>query len=153
MLLHRWLRVPTELLLNCVPGENAGTVFIQATNLYKNMNKSTKNYRRIVGTGFYLMKISVLPLLLLGWFASVSVAYPQRGQELLTRRISLRVEKTLLRDVLRQISKQADVRFSYNTRSIPVDSRVNVVSVNEPLGALLDRLLQPLHVGYTATRS
>ncbi|CAN5265445.1 TonB-dependent receptor [soil metagenome] len=114
------------------------------------MNKSTKICRRIVGTGFYLMKISALPLLLLGWFASVSVAYPQRGQELLTRRVNLRVEKTLLRDVLRQLSQQADVRFSYNNRTVPVDSRVNVVAVNEPLGELLNRVLQPLSVGYTA---
>lgn len=113
------------------------------------MNNCTKNYRRIVGTGFYLMKISALPVLLLGWFASASVAYPQRGQELLTRRISMRVEKALLRDVLRQISQQVDVRFSYNNRSIPVDSRVNVVAVNEPLGEVLNRVLQPISVGYT----
>ena len=95
------------------------------------------------------MKISVLPLFLLGWFASVSVAYPQRGHELLTRRINLQVEKTMLRDVLRQISQQADVRFSYNNRAIPVDNRVNILSVNEPLGDLLDRMLPPLSVGYT----
>lgn len=95
------------------------------------------------------MKVSALPLLLLGWFASVSVAYPQRGQELLNRRINLRVEKTLLREVLHHISQRVDVRFSYNSRTIPLDSRVNVVSVNEPLGDLLDRLLKPLNVGYT----
>jgi TonB-linked SusC/RagA family outer membrane protein len=148
MLLHRWLRVPLSCCSIAFREGMPGLVSLGYKPL-QNMNKSTKNYRRIVGTGFYLMKISALPLLLLGWFASVSVAYPQRGQELLTRRINLRVEKTLLRDVLRQISQQADVRFSYNNRYIPAESRVNVISVNEPLGELLDRLLQPLSVGYT----
>ncbi|GAB3573945.1 TonB-dependent receptor [Spirosoma luteolum] len=96
------------------------------------------------------MKISALLLVLVGWFASASAAYPQRGQELLNRRVSLRVDNGLLRDVLRQISKQTDVRFSYNTRTVPLDSRVVVKAENEPLGDLLDRLLRPLHVGFTA---
>ncbi len=114
------------------------------------MNNFTKNYRRFVGWGLYFMKISALPLFLLGWLASVSVALPLHSQELLNRRVSIKVEKTSLKEVLEQLKKQSDVRFSFNSKQIDVNTPVSLAAVNEPLGQALDKLLGPLAIGYTA---
>lgn len=113
------------------------------------MNNFTKNYRRFVGKAFYFMKISALPLFLLGWLASVSAAHPVLSQDLLARRISIKAEKTPLKEVLRQLNRQTDIRFSYNSKQIDVEVPVSLVSANEPLGQVLDRLLTPLGIGYT----
>lgn len=93
-------------------------------------------------------KLFAFLLVLLNWVTPVSAAYPQRESELLNRRVTLQAEKSSLRDVLRQLSQQVNVRFSYNSRQLPVDNQVNMVAVNEALGSVLDRLLAPYYIGY-----
>ncbi|AQG80977.1 hypothetical protein AWR27_17590 [Spirosoma montaniterrae] len=96
------------------------------------------------------MKVSVIQLVIAIWCTGITTAYPQKNQGLLNRRVTLRVERIHLEAALEQLSRQADVRFSYNTRLIPVGRPVSIQATNEPLGQVLDRLLTPLNLYYSA---
>lgn len=114
------------------------------------MHKITQNQRQLYDCLFRIMKGSLLQLVLAICFTSVTVAFPQDNQALLTRRVTLRVEAQPLQTVLAQLGRQADVRFSYNARSIAVQSPVSLSAQDEPLGRVLSRLLAPLGVDFSA---
>ncbi|GGB95348.1 SusC/RagA family TonB-linked outer membrane protein [Dyadobacter sediminis] len=78
----------------------------------------------------------------------MATAHGVYSQELLNKEISLKVESADLRQVLRQIEKQADVKFVYSTNSIQGKSTVNVKHVQGSLSKVLDQLLAPMNVTY-----
>ncbi len=76
------------------------------------------------------------------------LAAPTSGQNLLERKISLSLNDTSLDKALQKLEKVADVRFSYNSRSLPLKSAVSLHAENEPLSKVLDGLLVPLRISY-----
>lgn len=96
------------------------------------------------------MKLSLIQLLIVIWCTGITTAYPQVNQQLLNRRVTLRVENVLLPEALEQLSQQAGVRFAYNNRQIPISRPVSIRARNEPLGQVLERLLTPLNVDFSA---
>ncbi|MFC5410488.1 TonB-dependent receptor [Larkinella bovis] len=53
-----------------------------------------------------------------------------------------------LKNVLQQLQKETDLRFTYNSIEIAVESRVRVQAVNKPVSEILDELLTPLSITY-----
>jgi TonB-linked SusC/RagA family outer membrane protein len=97
---------------------------------------------------FRLMKISLLQAFLAVIFTGVSLANEVSAQELLTRTISLNVEKQDLRKVLNKIETQAHIKFAYRPRVLPADSKISLVAVNLSLAEVLEKVVKPLRLRY-----
>lgn len=102
-------------------------------------------YKRVV---YKVMSATAKQLLLALICCGISMAHGVYSQELLTREISLKTESLEIRQVLRQIEKQADVKFVYSTNSIQGRSTVSARQLQGSLNHVLDQLLTPLNVSY-----
>ena len=98
---------------------------------------------------FMTMKRSAIQLFLALLTTGLSLARPTVAQDLLDRRVTLRLEAASLRTALTQIGQVADVKFTYNSRLLPTNRRISVEVREERLEAVLDRVLRPLGIGYT----
>lgn len=83
--------------------------------------------------------IPILLFLLPAWRAEA---------QLMSRPVSLSYRQEALGVVLSDISRQAQVRFSYSPYYVSVDQRVSVSVVNVPLQTALDTLFRPTAIGY-----
>jgi TonB-linked SusC/RagA family outer membrane protein len=97
---------------------------------------------------FHLMKVSLMQCLMAVIFTGVSLAHDASAQELLQKRISLKIENQEIRQVLSAIEKQTKVRFAYRPTLIPADKKVTFKVSNELLGIILDKLIKPLRLTY-----
>lgn len=109
-----------------------------------------KKQQTIVGLIFLIMKFSMLQMLLAVMLSGVVIASPENsyGQTVLDEVISIRVENQKVKIILAQIERSIKTRFTYNPQSIPVNEKVSLVSENEKLSDVLDRLLSPFKVQY-----
>src|SRR5690606_37933537 len=94
-----------------------------------------------------IMKTIQQTLLIL-WVTHLVAAAPMSGQSLLERKISLQLEQITLKTALNKLEKTAGVRFSYNSRALPLKTIVDVNAGDMPLSNVLDDLLTPLKITY-----
>ncbi|SDE84748.1 TonB-linked outer membrane protein, SusC/RagA family [Dyadobacter soli] len=94
-----------------------------------------------------LMK-SLQQIVLLIVAAQLAMAAPLAGQNLLDKRVTLSLNRTSLGTALQQLEKTAEIKFSYNSRMLPLKFTVSVNAQNEPLAAVLDKLLLPNKISY-----
>jgi hypothetical protein len=92
------------------------------------------------------MRTLILQLLLILLFTGGSWGRSISGQDLLDRRVSLKISQSELRNVLTLIGKEANVRFTYNSKAIQAERKVDVNVKNERLETLLAQLLKPLNI-------
>src|SRR4051812_31073067 len=78
----------------------------------------------------------------------ISTAHTLRGQELLSKEISLKVESLEIKKILNLIEKQADVKFVYSTNSIQGIQNTSLKELKGPLNKVLDQILAPINVSY-----
>lgn len=97
---------------------------------------------------FHLMKISLLQAFLAVIFTGASLARNVSAQELLNRKVSLRVETQEIRKVLNKIEKQADIRFAYRPRVLPSDHKISLTATNVSLSEILEMITKPLRLKY-----
>ncbi|MRS62846.1 TonB-dependent receptor [Larkinella terrae] len=100
-----------------------------------------------------LMKLSLLHITIAIIFAGVSLARDVTAQELLDRKINIQVANQDFIHVLTGIESQANVKFTYRPKLLTATQRITVTIVNESLGQVLDRLLQPLQLKYKVIRN
>ena len=81
-----------------------------------------------------LKTLSILCIALV--FASLAA----RGQEILSKNISISVANSRIADVLKLISNKGNFYFSYKSTIIPRDSLVTLSVANQPVKEILDRL-------------
>lgn len=94
------------------------------------------------------MKLSLIQCCIAMIFAGVCLARDVSGQDLLNRKISIRIENQDLEGVISALEKQADVKFTYRSKLIS-NAQKNSLSVsNEPLSQILDKILTPLRIKY-----
>ncbi len=94
------------------------------------------------------MKLSLIQCCIAMIFAGVCLARDVSGQDLLNRKISIRIENQDLEGVISALEKQADVKFTYRSKLIS-NAQKNSLSVsNEPLSQILDKILTPLKIKY-----
>jgi len=94
-----------------------------------------------------LMK-SLQQIVLLIVVAQLAVAGPLAGQNLLEKRVTLNLNRATLGSALQQLEKTAEIKFSYNSRMLPLKFTVSLNAQNEPLAAVLDKLLLPNKISY-----
>jgi TonB-dependent starch-binding outer membrane protein SusC len=97
---------------------------------------------------YHLMKISLVQCLLAVIFAGASLAYDASAQELLQRRVNLKIDNQEVRQVLTAIEKQTNVRFAYRPKLIPATQRITLSSTNESLAEVLEKITKPLQLKY-----
>lgn len=102
-------------------------------------------YQRLL---FQIVKISMLHLVFVLVFTSITTATPAKGQEMLDSKISLTLNNVSLEKALSELEKSAQVKFSYNSRALKLSQRVNVLANNEALSSVLNKLLKPMNIKY-----
>ncbi|WP_373512288.1 SusC/RagA family TonB-linked outer membrane protein, partial [Persicitalea sp.] len=97
---------------------------------------------------YHVLKASILQLALAALFTGIALATTVNGQGILDRKVSLDVRNTALSKALRELEKSGQVKFSYNSRSLPLDEAVTVRAENEALASVLTRVLEPLKIHF-----
>ncbi|WP_461139295.1 TonB-dependent receptor [Spirosoma pomorum] len=100
-----------------------------------------------------IMRIACYQIFLMSWFSSLVLALDGKGQELLNRPISITIDNQRIEQAIKQIGKQASVRFIYSPQVIRSERKVNLSVQNQPLSAVLNSLLTPLQVSYEVVGS
>lgn len=100
-----------------------------------------------------IMRIACYQILLMTWLSSLVLALDGKGQELLNRPISVTIENQRIEQAIKQIAKQASVRFIYSPQVIRSERKVNLSVQNQPLSSVLNSLLTPLQLSYEVVGS
>lgn len=96
-----------------------------------------------------LMRLSLLQLILWGFFSSLSFAREAKGQEALDQKVTFRARNQDVKTTIRQLGAAAQVRFMYSSLLIQADRIVSIEASDERLSDVLDRLFKPLHINYS----
>ncbi len=94
-----------------------------------------------------IMRISAIPLLvMLGSFCAL--AREARGQEDLSKNVTINVSNKELKTVLKEVSRMTGVKFLYSREIIQPERRVSVDVKDKPLSEFLTQLLSPLRISF-----
>ena len=102
---------------------------------------------------FRLMKISLLQIFLGGIVAGVGYAHPSDAQELLRASVTVNVRNESVMTLLQSIEKQVNVVFSYQKGVLSSGEKISLDVTNEPLGAVLEKVLTPRGVSFQVLRN
>jgi TonB-linked SusC/RagA family outer membrane protein len=91
----------------------------------------------------FVMKITVLQILISAFSAVMVFAVDGKGQAVLEQRISIDVEGVDFQSALILISKQAKVKFAYSPELVRDKEQVTLYAEEEPLADVLEELLGP----------
>ncbi len=94
------------------------------------------------------MKISLIQCLVAVIFTGVSLAHDASAQEVLQKRITLKIENQEIRQVLSAIEKQTSVKFAYRPVLIPANQKISLSATNEALSLVLTKITKPLNLTY-----
>ncbi|RYF72030.1 MAG: SusC/RagA family TonB-linked outer membrane protein, partial [Cytophagaceae bacterium] len=100
------------------------------------------------GFSYRIMRMTFMQLLLSILTLSVTYAIDGYSQEVLNKRISLRMGGKAVKTVLSAIESKADIRFIYSPKLIQAQRLVTVNAQNQPLGDVLETVLKPLQINY-----
>ncbi|TDB62734.1 SusC/RagA family TonB-linked outer membrane protein [Arundinibacter roseus] len=95
-----------------------------------------------------IMRISIVQFVLAAVFVSLSYASDASGQELLEKRISLRLEDKSLKTIISRIESLANIHFMYSPKATQAERRTSLNVSDKPLREVLTLLLEPLQLSY-----
>ncbi|MCY7350043.1 MAG: SusC/RagA family TonB-linked outer membrane protein, partial [Cytophagaceae bacterium] len=95
-----------------------------------------------------IMKITGMQLVLALALTGLALAHNGVAQEILNRPVSIKVENLDLKTALQRLEKIANVKFTYVPQLVAGTEQVSILSNNDRLGVVLDRLLKPLKIRY-----
>jgi TonB-linked SusC/RagA family outer membrane protein len=99
-----------------------------------------------------VMKISLAQILFAVICTSLTYAAGEsRAQEIMDRQVTIHARDAELKDVLRDLEAQAEIKFAYSQKAIKAERTVNIHIVNQKLGAALTTLFEPLNISYQLT--
>lgn len=97
---------------------------------------------------YHVVKASILQFALAVLFAGMALATSVNGQGILDRKVSLDIRDVALSKALQELEKSGQMKFSYNSRSLPLDETVTVRAENEALASVLTRILKPMNIQF-----
>ena len=97
-----------------------------------------------------IMKITLSQLIITLVFTGVSLADNTHAQGVLNRTVNISSEAKTLNSILKNLEKDADVKFIYSKELIKVDQKISIAATEEKLGSVLDRLLKLKGISYEA---
>ncbi|MCY7349236.1 MAG: carboxypeptidase-like regulatory domain-containing protein, partial [Cytophagaceae bacterium] len=95
-----------------------------------------------------IMQLTALPLLLIFFVATFSLAEPGHAQQLLDRPVTIQVSGQDLKSTLAQLERLTNSRFVYRPALVRTVQPIRLTARNERLASVLDRLLKPLGISY-----
>lgn len=95
-----------------------------------------------------IMKLTLYQIILCALLVKVATAVPLKGQDLLKQRITVNFTSIKVRDALKVIEKNSDVKFIYSSRLIDSNRKVSLTAANAPMEEVLGKLLTPLNLNY-----
>ena len=98
----------------------------------------------------FFMKIALLQTFLTLAFTTVTFAGEAEGQGILDQKISVNIKNENFKTVLRKISQEAGIRFSYERNTIPEKEKVSVSANEQSLGDIFKSLFQPYNINFEA---
>jgi TonB-dependent starch-binding outer membrane protein SusC len=107
--------------------------------------------KQITQTAFWykIMQFTLTQILLLVVGSVVAFANDLNGQnDPLSKTISISVENKEVGTVLKQIERQADIKFVFSPQVVNVEQRITVKAQNEPLATVFKTLFAPLSIKY-----
>ncbi|HSC40623.1 MAG TPA: SusC/RagA family TonB-linked outer membrane protein, partial [Chitinophagaceae bacterium] len=94
-----------------------------------------------------IMKITAIPvLILLGSFCAL--AREARGQDELSKNVTITVANKELKAVLKEVGKMTGVKFLYSREIIQSERKISVAVKEKPLSEFLTQILSPLHISF-----
>ena len=101
----------------------------------------------------YIMKITLLQIILSVGFSAMAIASPNiaDGQTILDNVITINVESKTLGEILTEIEGSAQIKFAFNPKTIPVDRAISINLQNAKLKEVLDYLFESLKINYEAS--
>lgn len=105
--------------------------------------------KRFIALSFFLMKISVIQLLLVICFIVPSFANDVYSQSLLEKMVSISVEDAEIKKVITEIEKKTGAKFSYSSDIINVTKKISFSAKNMKLADLLNAHFKPLKIYYS----
>lgn len=97
----------------------------------------------------FIMRVSILQILIIIGIISVSYAHEVRAQKILEEKVSVEFDNTNLRAALLKLEKRTGAKFLYHTQLLPRE-KVTASAFNEPLAKVLDKMLRPIGINYEA---
>ena len=94
------------------------------------------------------MRLTIAQLFLAGMLVSVSYATSVSGQEILEKKISLRLENKSLKSIISSIEAQTNASFMYSPRATRADRVTSIDVRDKPLRDVLTTLFAPMNLNY-----
>ncbi len=107
--------------------------------------KKTLTHKRLL---YRIVQTSLLQIFIAILFSGITLATPVKGQEMLERKVSIHVSDLPLGQVLKSLEKSAQVKFSFNSRTLNLNQNVSVNATNETLSNILTKILKPLNISH-----
>jgi TonB-linked SusC/RagA family outer membrane protein len=99
-----------------------------------------------------VMKVTFAQILFAVTFTGITYASREgRAQEIMERMVTIHAQNAELRNVLKDIEQQADVKFAYSQKTIRAERVVDVHISRQKLATALETLLEPLDITYQLT--
>lgn len=97
---------------------------------------------------YQIVSKSIQQLFLALIFTSLALGSPANGQNKLDKKISFQAIDLNFESVLRQLESTEKIKFSYNSRTLPLKHKINLSIQDETFSSLLEQLLSPLNITY-----
>ena len=111
--------------------------------------------RKLLINNFFLKFMSVFlsQLFLVMFCVGMVSAKGINAQDLLEKRISIRLQDKSVKTILTQIEAETNLKFVYSSTAIEVQQRATINMQNKPLKDVLDAFLTPLQINYRLSGS
>src|SRR5688572_24717858 len=106
---------------------------------FKDMNKPKPVQQGLI----FLMRVSLIQMLITTLTMAMAYAVPTMGQEVLETKITLNVEAREFQEVLKLIGKQAKVKFAYSPELVEEGKKISLHVQDARLADVLPGLLNP----------
>jgi TonB-linked SusC/RagA family outer membrane protein len=98
---------------------------------------------------FRIMKITLFQFILAFVFSTVTLANSIKGQKKLDTKVTISFSNLSLYNALSKLEKNANVKFSYNSRISQLNQKVTISATDETLSSVLNSILKPLYIEYS----
>lgn len=144
-----WPALPHHKSKRSIRFSDVGDFFVFI--LFQESNKTFKSMKKTNRKLFVLqqlMRISVFQFFLVALMAGSSFASTADAQNALKQKLSIHADNQDMRQVLNQLQRVANVRFTYSSAIIPSKQKVSINVVNQPLSEILDQLFANTTIRY-----
>jgi iron complex outermembrane receptor protein len=117
------------------------------------LSQVMKKIRLRIQDPTFVMKVALVQCFLTLAITTSLFATDANGQGVLDKKISVSVKNEDFKTVLRKLSMEARIKFSYARNTLPEKEKVSVAASNEMLSAVLRNLLQPYNITFEAVGS